>query len=98
MSTINHQELRELATAVQKMSLHKSQPFCVSLQPSDALALLDELEHARATAPVIRLTLRHEIADFCATLGSPGEPETPEAMRQELLQLIDRVFDFFLNQ
>lgn len=98
MSTINHQELRELATAVQRMSLHKSQPFCVSLQPSDALALLDELEHARTTAPAIHLTLRHEIADFCATLGSPGEPETPEAMQQELLQLIDRVFDFFLNQ
>ncbi|HGF4609104.1 TPA: hypothetical protein ACF33L_004464, partial [Escherichia coli] len=31
-------------------------------------------------------------------LGSPGEPETPEAMQRELLQRIDKVFDFFLNQ
>ena len=98
MSTINHQELRELATTVQRMPLHKSLPFHVSLQPSDVLALLDELEHARTTAPAIRLTLHHEIAGFCATLGSPGEPETPEAMQQELLQRIDKVFDFFLNQ
>ncbi|HIH3561273.1 TPA: hypothetical protein ACYQQO_005041, partial [Escherichia coli] len=56
------------------------------------------LEHARTTAPAIRLTLHHEIADFCATLGALGEPETPEAMQQELLQRIDNVFDFFLNQ
>ncbi|ELG8425213.1 TPA: hypothetical protein ACIYO3_005725, partial [Escherichia coli] len=46
----------------------------------------------------IRLTLHHEIADFCATLEAPGEPETPEAIQQELLQRIDKVFDFFLNQ
>ncbi|EOT4675171.1 hypothetical protein ACND0W_005540, partial [Escherichia coli] len=26
------------------------------------------------------------------------EPETPEAIQQELLQRIDKVFDFFLNQ
>lgn len=26
------------------------------------------------------------------------EPETPEEMQQELLQRIDNVFDFFLNQ
>ncbi|EPE1613703.1 hypothetical protein ACSGTM_004947, partial [Escherichia coli] len=31
-------------------------------------------------------------------LESLGEPETPEAMQQELLQRIDNVFDFFLNQ
>ncbi|EPW6240910.1 hypothetical protein ACWNFT_005513, partial [Escherichia coli] len=49
-------------------------------------------------APAIRLTLHHEIADFCATLKAPGEPETPEAIQQELLQRIDKVFDFFLNQ
>ncbi|HCN8332954.1 TPA: hypothetical protein ACGPKT_003365 [Escherichia coli] len=98
MSAINHQELRELAIAVQIMSLHESLPLRVSLQPSAVLALLDELEHGRTTAPAIRLTLHREIADFCVTLGSPGEPETPEAMQQELLQRIDKVFDFFLNQ
>ncbi|EES5140910.1 TPA: hypothetical protein RUP02_000852 [Escherichia coli] len=98
MSAINHQELRELATAMQRMPHHESLPSRVSLQPSAVLALLDELEHARTTAPAILLTLHHEIADFCATLGSPGEPETPEAMQQELLQRIDNVFDFFLNQ
>ncbi len=97
MSNTNHQELRELATAVQRIPRHESLPSRVSLQPSEVLALLDELEHARTTPLAIRLTLHHEIADFCATLGSPGEPETPEAMQQELLQRIDKVFDFFLN-
>ena len=53
------------------------------------LALLDELG---TPEPAIR-TLHHEIADFCATLGA-GEPETPEAMQQELLQRIDKGFDF----
>ena len=98
MSAINHQELRELAIAVQRMSLHESLPLRVRLQPSAVLALLDELEHARTMSPAIRLALHHEIADFCAPLGSPGEPETPEAMQRELLQRIDKVFDFFLNQ
>ncbi|EFN0079382.1 hypothetical protein BF322_005165, partial [Escherichia coli] len=65
---------------------------------SAVLALLDELEHARTMAPAIRLTLHHEIADFCATLGSPCEPETPEAIQRELLQRINNVFDFFLDQ
>ena len=98
MSIINHQELRELATAVQRIPPHESLPSRVSLQPSVVLALLDELEPARTTAPAIRLTLHHEIADFCAPLEAPGEPETPEAIQQELLQRIDKVFDFFLNQ
>lgn len=56
------------------------------------------MEHARTTLLAIRLALRHEITDFCALLETPGEPETPEAMQQELLQRIDNVFDFFLNQ
>ncbi|EPC2379789.1 hypothetical protein ACRXXS_000765 [Escherichia coli] len=99
MSTINHQKLRELATDLQRMATHqKLQAFRAMLSPSAVLALLDELEHARTMAPAIRLTLHHEIADFCATLGSPGELETPEAMQRELLQRIDKVFDFFLNQ
>ncbi|MEB7182016.1 hypothetical protein NEM89_18200 [Escherichia coli] len=99
MSTINHQELRELATDLQRMATHqKLLAFRAMLSPSAVLALLDELEHARTTAPAIRMTLHHEIADFCATLGSPGEPETPEAIQRELLQRINNVFDFFLNQ
>ena len=99
MSTINHQELRELATDLQRMATHqKLLAFRAMLSPSAVLALLDELEHAKTTAPAIRLTLHHEIKDFCATLESPGEPETPEAMQRELLQRIDKVFDFFLNQ
>ena len=99
MSAINYQELRELATGLQKAATHQELlAFRAMLSPSAVLALLDELEHARTTAPAIRLTLHHEIADFCATLGAPGEPETPEAMQQELLQRIDKVFDFFLNQ
>ncbi len=96
MSTINHQKLRELALALQRMATpQKLLAFRAMLSPSAVLALL---EHARTTAPAIRLTLHHEIADFCATLGAPGEPETPEAMQQELLQRIDNIFDFFLNQ
>ena len=99
MSTINHQKLRELAFALQRMATpQKLLAFRAMLSPSAGLALLDELEHARTTAPAIRLTLHHEIADFCATLEAPGEPETPEAIQQELLQRIDKVFDFFLNQ
>lgn len=79
MSTINHQELRELATDLQRIATHqKLLAFRAMLSPSAVLALLDELEHTRTTAP--------------------GEPETPEAMQQELLQRIDKVFDFFLNQ
>ncbi|EKA4295835.1 hypothetical protein OLI25_004423 [Escherichia coli] len=99
MTTINHQELRELATDLQQAATHqKLLAFRVMLSPSAVLAMLDELEHARTTAPAIRLTLHHEIADFCSTLGSPGEPETPEAIQRELLQRINTVFDFFLNQ
>ncbi|MFR0151133.1 hypothetical protein ACLHY9_03000 [Escherichia coli] len=97
MSTINHQKLRELAFALQRMATpQKLLAFRAMLSPSAVLALLDELEHARTTAPAIRH--HHEIADFCATLEAPGEPETPEAIQQELLQRIDKVFDFFLNQ
>ncbi|HFT7686449.1 TPA: hypothetical protein ACGR5B_001283 [Escherichia coli] len=95
MSTINHQKLRELATDLQRMATHqKLLAFRAMLSPSAVLALLDELEHARTMAPAIRLTLHHEIADFCVTLGSPGEPETLEAIQQR----INNVFDFFLNQ
>ncbi len=98
MSAINHQGLRELATDLQRMATHqKLLAFRAMLSPSAVLAMLDELEHARTTAPAIRLTLHHEIADFCAMLEAPGEPETPEAIQQELLQRIDKVFDFFLN-
>ncbi|EGB73584.1 hypothetical protein ERFG_00710 [Escherichia coli TW10509] len=98
MSAINHQELRELAIDLQRMATHqKLLAFRAMLSPSAVLALLDELEHARTMSPAIRLTLRHEIEDFCATLEAPGEPETPEAIQKELLQRIDKVFDFFLN-
>ncbi|EFO2239596.1 hypothetical protein DSH34_17635 [Escherichia coli] len=99
MNAINLQELRELAIDLQRMATHqKLLAFRAMLSPSAVLALLDELEHARTMSPAIRLALHHEIADFCASLGSPGEPETPEAMQRELLQRIDKVFDFFLNQ
>ncbi len=71
MSTINHQKLRELAFALQRMATpQKLLAFRAMLSPSAVLALLDQLEHAKTTAPAIRLTLHHEIADFCATLGA----------------------------
>ncbi|MEF9470770.1 hypothetical protein O2E79_02460 [Escherichia coli] len=47
--------------------------------------------------PTLKELIQHEIADFCATLGSPGGPETPEAMQRELMMRIDNVFDFSLN-
>ena len=99
MSTINHQKLRELACALQRMATpQKLRAFRAMPSPAAVLAMRDQLEHARTKAPAIRLTLQHEIAHFCATLGAPGEPETPEAMQHDLLQPIDTVFDFFLTQ
>ncbi|END1417721.1 hypothetical protein ABLL48_004834, partial [Escherichia coli] len=73
MSAINYQELRELATGLQKAATHQELlAFRAMLSPSAVLALLDELEHARTTPLAIRLTLRHEIEDFCAPLESLG--------------------------
>ncbi len=47
MSTINHQKLRELAFALQRMATpQKLLAFRAMLSPSAVLALLDELEHA----------------------------------------------------
>lgn len=61
MSTINHQKLRELAFALQRMATpQKLLAFRAMLSPSAVLALLDQLEHARTTAPAIRLTLHHK--------------------------------------
>ncbi|SEH73141.1 hypothetical protein SAMN05660691_01092 [Rheinheimera pacifica] len=33
-----------------------------------------------------------EIGDFIASLGHPGEPETPEQMQAELMARVQRVF------
>ncbi|ENH0677678.1 hypothetical protein ABVX93_002554 [Escherichia coli] len=94
----NHQTLRELALSARFAATpQKLLAFRMKASPARVLDILDELDHARNTLPAIRELLTHEIADFCATLGSPGEPETPEAMQRELLQRIDTVFDFFLT-
>ncbi len=70
MSAINHKELRELATDLQRMATpQKLLAFRAMLSPSAVLALLDELEHARTTPLAIRLTLRHEIEDFWRDVG-----------------------------
>ena len=99
MSAINHQELRELAIDLQRMATpQKLLAFRAMLSPSAVLALLDELGHARTTSLAIRLTLRHEIEDFCVTLEAQGKKKTPEAIQQELLQRINKVFVFFLNR
>ncbi len=48
MSTINHQKLRELAFALQRMATpQKLLAFRAMLSPSAVLALLDQLEHAK---------------------------------------------------
>lgn len=71
MNAINLRELRELAIDLQRMATHqKLLAFRAMLSPSAVLALLDELEHARTMSPAIRPALHHEIADFCAPLGS----------------------------
>ncbi len=95
MSTINHQKLRELAFALQRMATPQNywRISRAMLSPSAVLALLDQLEHAKNHGPAIRLTLHHEIADFCATLEH-SRTGTLEAMQQELLQRIDNAFDF----
>nr|WP_309242193.1 MULTISPECIES: hypothetical protein [unclassified Pantoea] len=40
----------------------------------------------------LRLLIESEIADFCAGIGSPGEPETPESMQADLMARIAAVF------
>lgn len=41
----------------------------------------------------LRVLVESEIADFCAGLQSPGEPENPEEMQAELLRRIASVFE-----
>lgn len=48
--------------------------------------------------PTLKQLIQSEIADFFAGFGALGEPETPEAMQQELMMRIDNVFDFLANQ
>ncbi|MCZ5498753.1 hypothetical protein O5479_25535 [Escherichia coli] len=50
-----------------------------------------------SSPPTLKELIQSEIGDFFAGFGSPGEPETPEAMQRELMMRIDNVFDFFLN-
>ncbi|HAX5084856.1 TPA: hypothetical protein JZG55_001540 [Escherichia coli] len=50
-----------------------------------------------SSPPTLKGLIQSEIGDFFAGFGSPGEPETPEAMQRELMMRIDNVFDFFLN-
>lgn len=45
----------------------------------------------------LKYLITHEIVDFCATLGAPGEPESPENMQHELTERIDNAFDFWLS-
>ncbi|EFM6559403.1 TPA: hypothetical protein ACIYPD_003496 [Escherichia coli] len=51
-----------------------------------------------SSPPTLKGLIQSEIGDFFAGFGSPGEPETLEAMQRELMMRIDNVFDFFLNQ
>ncbi|NDL64815.1 hypothetical protein GRH90_18935 [Enterobacteriales bacterium SAP-6] len=43
-------------------------------------------------AAAMDLLLTSEIADFSAGLGNPGEPETPEAIQDELMRRTDQCF------
>lgn len=98
MSTINHQELRELATDLQRMATpQKLLAFRTALSPATVLALLDELEHARTTPPAIRLTLHHEIADFCATLGHLANRKRRKRRSANYCNASTRFLIFFLT-
>lgn len=68
----NHQTLRELALSARFAATpQKLLAFRTKASPARVLDILDELDHARNTLPAIRELLTHEIADFCASLGSP---------------------------
>jgi len=41
----------------------------------------------------LRMLVESEIADFCAGLQSPGEPDTPEEMQADLLGRVATVFE-----
>ncbi|MEG1112639.1 MAG: hypothetical protein RSD49_14865 [Hafnia sp.] len=51
-----------------------------------------------SNTPSLKQLIQDEVVDFFAGFGSPGGPETPEAMQRELTQRIENVFDFYLNQ
>lgn len=44
--------------------------------------------HLNSSA-TLKALIQSEIGDFFAGVGSPGEPETPEAMQRELMIRID---------
>ncbi|EOC2092027.1 hypothetical protein ACI1KZ_005182, partial [Escherichia coli] len=50
-----------------------------------------------SSSATLKALIQSEIGDFFAGVGSPGEPETPEAMQRELMIRIDNTFDFFYS-
>ena len=46
-----------------------------------------------SSSATLKALIQSEIGDFFAGVGSPGEPETPEAMQRELMIRIDNTFD-----
>ena len=52
--------------------------------------------HLNSSA-TLKALIQSEIGDFFAGVGSPGEPETTEAMQRELMIRIDNTFDFFYS-
>jgi|GEM_PF-963288 len=55
--------------------------------------------HLNSSA-TLKALIKSEIGDFFAGVGSPGEPETPEAIQRELMIRIDSIdstFDFFYS-
>ncbi|WP_236722703.1 hypothetical protein [Pantoea latae] len=57
-----------------------------------ALAALAAPPVAALTLPTLRLLIESEVSDFCAGIGSPGEPETPEEIQADLMGRIAAVF------
>lgn len=75
-------------------------PFTITMQRVEGLTPAQKLAQAEAQRDSIqqkldalRMLTESEIADFCAGLQSPGEPEIPEEMQAELLGRIAAVFE-----
>lgn len=60
--------------------------FIAAANPAAILAIAEYVKG-------LRTLVESEIADFCAGLGSPGEPESPEEMQRQLMERVAAVFD-----
>lgn len=106
MSTINHPGTTRTGDCRAKNVYPKT--TAISCEPHPTGTGVTRMNKRRITRrhrrthlsspPTLKELIQSEIGDLFAGFGSPGEPETPEAIQRELMMRIDNVFDFFLNQ